>query len=561
MVAQAAAGRPVGAVTAHRVLVTGAAGYLGSTLVESLAQRLRERRPAALPPAPPAGEADRAQAGDFDIGCIVATDIREIPEANRLPGVEYVAMDVRDRALADTLRQHAIDTVVHLAAIVTPGPKSNRELEYSVDVLGTRNVLEACVAAGVGRIIVTSSGAAYGYHADNSDWLTEDDPVRGNEAFAYSHHKRLVEEMLAEYRAAHPDLRQVVFRVGTILGETTRNQITALFERPRLIAIRGSASPFVFIWDQDVVGAIEHAIFSGRDGIYNVAGDGALGIQQIAALLGKRCVTFPPGLLRAVLAVLHPLGLSRYGPEQVDFLRYRPVLDNRRLKEVFGYVPQLSVRAGVRTVPQGPRPGGRLIVAKRSFAGAVVMITGAGGGLGRALALRFAAAGARIAALDRDPAGLDATRSELESRGVECLALTCDVTDAVACSGAVAATVARFGSLDVLVANAGISHRSAFAATGLDVIRRVMEVNFFGAVNCTAAALPQLLASRGLVIAVSSVAGFTPLVARTGYSASKHAMHGFFDSLRAEVEAARRRRDAGLPVVHRDRHRPQCHRR
>ncbi len=338
MVAQATAGRPVGAVTAHRVLVTGAAGYLGSTLVGSLALRLPTAGRLAAPP----DNAERPQDSGHDIGCIVATDIRETPEASRLPGVEYVAMDVRDRSLVDTLRQHAIDTVVHLAAIVTPGPRSNRELEYSVDVLGTRNVLEACVAAGVGRIIVTSSGAAYGYHADNPDWLSEDDPVRGNEAFAYSHHKRLVEEMLAEYRAAHPQLRQVVFRVGTILGEATHNQITALFERPRLIAIRGSASPFVFIWDQDVVGAIEHAIFSGRDGIYNVAGDGALSIQQIAAQLGKRCVTLPPGLLRAALAVLHPLGLSRYGPEQVDFLRYRPVLDNRRLKEVFGYVPQLT---------------------------------------------------------------------------------------------------------------------------------------------------------------------------------------------------------------------------
>jgi UDP-glucose 4-epimerase len=211
-----------------------------------------------------------------------------------------------------------------------------------VDVLGTKNVLEACIAAGVRRIIVTSSGAAYGYHADNPAWLTEDDPVRGNEEFAYSYHKRLVEEMLAEYRRTHPSLEQVVLRVGTILGETTRNQITALFEKPRLLALKGSASPFVFIWDQDVVGAIEHAIFGGPAGIYNVAGDGALGIQQIAARLGKRCITLPPVALRAVLAVLHPLGLSQYGPEQVNFLRYRPVLDNRRLKEVFGYVPRLT---------------------------------------------------------------------------------------------------------------------------------------------------------------------------------------------------------------------------
>jgi UDP-glucose 4-epimerase len=308
-------------VNQRRVLVTGAAGYLGSRLVDSLA------RPK---------DASRSP------GCIVATDIREVPVDRRLGGVEYATADVRAAILAEAMREHRIDTVVHLAAIVTPGPRTSRELEYSVDVLGTKNVLDCCLAAGVGRIVVTSSGAAYGYHADNPPWLTEDDPIRGNAEFAYSHHKRLVEEMLAGYRREHPELVQVVFRVGTILGETTHNQITALFERPRLIAIRGAESPFVFIWDGDVVGAIEHAIFDGRPGIYNVAGDGALTIHEIAARLGKRCVTIPASVLRGVLAVLHPLGISRYGPEQVDFLRYRPVLDNRRLKEDFGYVPKLT---------------------------------------------------------------------------------------------------------------------------------------------------------------------------------------------------------------------------
>ncbi len=174
-------------------------------------------------------------------------------------------------------------------------------------------------------------------------------------------------------------------------------------------------------------------------------------------------------------------------------------------------------------------------MARRSFRGATVLVTGAGGGLGRALALRFAAAGASIAALDRDAAGLESLRAELAARGTACIALSCDVTDADACAGAVAATVEHFGRLDVLVANAGMSHRSGFAATDLAVIRRVMEVNFFGAVNCTKAALPHLVARRGLVVAVSSVAGYTPLIARTGYAASKHAMHGFFDSLRTEL--------------------------
>ncbi len=304
----------------RRILVTGAAGYLGSRLIESLAAQVRGQ----------------------SVGCVIASDVREVAESDRQAGVQYLQRDVREPGLAGVLSANRIDTVVHLAAIVTPGPQSSREMEYSVDVQGTRTVLEASVAADVARIIITSSGAAYGYHADNPDWIDENQPLRGNPEFAYSDHKRLVEEMLAEYRRDHPQLAQVIFRVGTILGETTRNQITALFEKPRLIAIKGSASPFVFIWDRDVVGAIEHAVFSDKSGIFNVAGDGAMSIQQIADRLGKQCVTLPAGLLQAALAILHRLGLSRYGPEQVNFLRYRPVLDNRRLKEDFGYVPQLS---------------------------------------------------------------------------------------------------------------------------------------------------------------------------------------------------------------------------
>jgi UDP-glucose 4-epimerase len=303
-------------VGAPRVLVTGAAGYLGAQLLGALAADAR--RPAAL----------------------VAMDVREVPRRERLALVAYETADIRAPDLAAMLGRHAIDTVVHLASIVTPGKNSNREFEYTVDVLGTENLLRACVATGVGKIIVSSSGAAYGYHADNPAWITEDAPLRGNREFAYSWHKRLVEELLADHRVRQPQLRQVVFRIGTILGETVRNQITDLFEKPRLLAIRGSASPFVFIWDQDVVGCMLEAVYADKAGVYNVAGDGALGMHEIAARLGKRCVVLPAWLLRAALALLKPLGLTQYGPEQVNFLRYRPVLDNRRLKEVFGYVPR-----------------------------------------------------------------------------------------------------------------------------------------------------------------------------------------------------------------------------
>ena len=302
-------------MTAQRVLVTGGGGYLGSQVVAALAER--------------------------GAGSVVCLDVRELPPERRRSGVAYAAADIRDRApLEALLREHRIDTVVHLAAIVTPGKKADRDFEYQVDVVGTKNVLDACVAAGVGHVVISSSGAAYGYHADNPAWLSEVDAIRGNEEFAYSWHKRLVEEMLADYRKNAPQLQQTILRIGTILGATVSNQITALFDKPRPLAIAGSESPFVFIWDQDVVGAILHALGDGPRGIYNLAGDGALTIHEIAGRMGKRCRVLPPWLLQAALWVGKRLGLTQYGPEQLRFLRFRPVLANTRLKSVFGYVPR-----------------------------------------------------------------------------------------------------------------------------------------------------------------------------------------------------------------------------
>ncbi len=299
------------------ILVTGAAGYIGSLFVERLRQKASNIR-------------------------IMGVDVR--PPRHIPSGAQFRICDVSSPDLADVFREVRPDVVVHLASIVSPPKNSDPGVEYKVDVLGTKNVLECAVESKVKKIVLTSSGAAYGYHADNPEWLKETDALRGNDSFPYSKHKRLVEEMLAAYRQSHPGLAQLIFRPGTVLGTATHNQITNLFEKRFVPGIAGSDSPFVFIWDEDVVECLVLGASTSRSGIYNLAGDGKLTLQEIAALLGKPFVSFPPGLIGSAFAVLKPFGLSRYGPEQVDFLRYRPVLANDALKNKFGFTPRKTTR-------------------------------------------------------------------------------------------------------------------------------------------------------------------------------------------------------------------------
>lgn len=298
------------------ILITGAGGYIGSELLRRLG-------------------------GDPHYQ-LVAVDIRDVSSERRIDGIEYRQADIRDASFRQLIVAAQPAVVVHLASIVSAG--NDPEFEYSVDVLGTRNVLEACVAAGVRQLVVTSSGAAYGYYPDNPQWIDEEDPLRGNEDFAYSRHKRLVEEMLAAFRSSCPGLKQLVFRPGAVIGATVSNQITNLFEKPFVLGVAGSRSPFTFIWDGDVVDCFVKGIRERHEGVFNLAGDGALSMREIAQLLGKPYLPLPAWLIGGALGLIRALGLGKLGPEHVKFLQYRPVLSNTRLKAEFGFVPAKTSR-------------------------------------------------------------------------------------------------------------------------------------------------------------------------------------------------------------------------
>lgn len=164
----------------------------------------------------------------------------------------------------------------------------------------------------------------------------------------------------------------------------------------------------------------------------------------------------------------------------------------------------------------------------------VVIITGASSGIGKACAIEFANRGANVVLAARNLDKLNAVADQIKKIGVAVLAVKCDVAVQSDCEHLVMETISKFGRIDTLINNAGISMRAVFNDMEVDVLKRVMDINFYGTVYCTKYALPELLKNKGSVVGVSSIAGYVGLPARTGYSASKFAMQGFLEALRTE---------------------------
>ncbi|MCF8219576.1 MAG: SDR family oxidoreductase [Bacteroidales bacterium] len=166
----------------------------------------------------------------------------------------------------------------------------------------------------------------------------------------------------------------------------------------------------------------------------------------------------------------------------------------------------------------------------------VVIITGASSGIGKALAWKYASEGFKVVIAARRKEQLQELARELESEGAEVLAVSADVSKEDDCRHLIDQTVENYGRIDILINNAGVSMRAVFEDLELDVLHKVMDINFWGTVQCTHAAFPYLLKSKGSVVGVSSVAGFQGLPGRTGYSASKAAINNFLDVIRQETQ-------------------------
>lgn len=298
-----------------KILITGAAGDIGSRLVKVFNER-----------------------DEIDLFTTALEPL--LSESNGT----HAIFDVRDDHFLTWVEEIKPDVIIHLASIIQLPDSMTTEDAHDIDVKATERLLEVSVNIGVKKFIVTSSGAAYGYWKDNAEWLTEDMPVRGNDDYFYSSHKRQVEEIMDKYRKQNPELKQVVLRPGTVLGPNFQNPITNMFNKNIINGIAGCDSPFVIIWVDDLVEYLIESALTNVEGVYNVAGDGTLSLKDIAKRLNKPYLPIPPTFLRLALSILKPLGLSQYGPEQVKFIEFRPVLSNEKIKANFNHQPSKSTQ-------------------------------------------------------------------------------------------------------------------------------------------------------------------------------------------------------------------------
>lgn len=274
---------------------------------------------------------------------------------------------------------HGADVVVHLLHSVQPSHDPSRDA--ALDVEATRSVLRAAEAARVGALVHVSSATVYGAEDDNPVPLTEDAPLRAGPEFAYAWHKRLAEELVADWAEDHPEARVVVLRPTTVLGSAADDFVARHLQSLRLPLVRGHAPPMQALHPDDLVAAVRLAVEGELRGAYNVAPDGWLTADEVCAILGRKPLRLPESLAFPLAGRLWASHLTVAPAGGLHYLMYPWVVDTRRLREA-GWAPRHTNREVLRAFGEANRGRvafGPLRTTRRTLAAGGVGVAALGG--------------------------------------------------------------------------------------------------------------------------------------------------------------------------------------
>ncbi|MGC8603914.1 MAG: NAD-dependent epimerase/dehydratase family protein, partial [Desulfomonilaceae bacterium] len=296
----------------ENVMITGVSGYLGMRLAQALSGHVRK---------------------------IVGIDVQPPSQSENFI---FCQMDIRDAEIETKMAEHEIDTVFHLAFVVRP--IHNKELMRDISLYGSKNILVSAFNARVKQCVVISSSLAYGAHPDNPEILTEEAPLRGNEAFPYGHYKAVTDIMVQDFARENPNMIITILRPCTVLGPNIDNYVSRLLFMPVVICVRGSDPRVQFVHEDDFVNACVIAAEKKVSGAFNIAGDGVMTVSEIAERLGERLIAVPAALMYPVWEVLwrlHCPGVE-VNSGYLDYARYSFVVSNQKAKELLGFYPAYS---------------------------------------------------------------------------------------------------------------------------------------------------------------------------------------------------------------------------
>jgi UDP-glucose 4-epimerase len=279
--------------------ITGSSGYIGTRMTRLLLERDPECTIIGMDVRPPRGE------------------------LRTHPRLEHHTVDVRDARLRMIVNGRGVEALLHFAFVLDPFYDEKEMTE--IDLGGTRNVMQAALEAKIPWLLATSSTTAYGALVDNPPRLDEDMPTRARPDFNYAHDKRLMDELLRDFAARHPEVGVCIVRPCIVLGPNVSNYIAATLVSLPVGSLLDGANPETqFVHEDDVVNLIWRCLDRRATGVFNAVGRGTLRSTDLAALQGKRTVKVPYRVARALTWAVWRARLLGWSmpPGVVDYFRY-----------------------------------------------------------------------------------------------------------------------------------------------------------------------------------------------------------------------------------------------
>ena len=311
-----------------RLAITGSGGYLAQQLIVRLSS-------------------------DPEVEFILGLDIKPRQPEIACPGL-FLRYDLTAPwgELRDYFRSRDINTALHLAWQFNPIHDEKRHRQ--VDVEGSTNFFRAAEAAGVKRVVYTSSTTAYTDAANPETPLPESTPVTGTPRYLYSKHKGEVDRMAQEFMDRHREIAVLILRPSIVVGPHTQNIVSKMTEWPWrsfpwMFQVRGADPPMQYLSELDISEILYRAVRSDARGIFNCAGDGVVRFTELARAMGKKPLPIPAPLLYFQTRLLWALHLAPFPAGILDMIRYPWVADTTLLKTEFGYTPRLGSREALET--------------------------------------------------------------------------------------------------------------------------------------------------------------------------------------------------------------------